>query len=274
MGIWRHAIPAAAALAVGVSPGLAGAQGVDPAQLVRAEVIPGWRTTDGTHMAALHLTLAEGWKTYWRSPGDSGFPPRFDWAGSENLAGVEAHWPRPDVFDTGGVRTIGFDRELVLPLEVTLTDEGGPARLVAMVDVGVCETVCVPVQLVLDAALPAAGGAADARILAALERRPAAAAEAGVGRVDCVLTPTDDGLRLTATLELPDQGAPEVAVLELPGGEVWISPTATRREGPLLIAEATLVALAGGTPSVDRAALRVTVLGDGRAVEVEGCPAP
>ena len=30
---------------------------------------PGWRATDGTHIAALQITLAPGWKTYWRQPG-------------------------------------------------------------------------------------------------------------------------------------------------------------------------------------------------------------
>ena len=31
-------------------------------------------------------SMADGWKTYWRMPGDSGVPPTFDWAGSANVA--------------------------------------------------------------------------------------------------------------------------------------------------------------------------------------------
>ncbi|MFY8145805.1 MAG: protein-disulfide reductase DsbD domain-containing protein, partial [Rhodobacter sp.] len=61
--------------------------------LLSAEVLPGWRTEQGTHMAALRLTLAPGWKTYWRSPGDAGIPPLFNWSGSQNLSGVRVHWP-------------------------------------------------------------------------------------------------------------------------------------------------------------------------------------
>ena len=37
----------------------------------------------------LHVSLPEGWKTYWRSPGDAGLPARIDWSGSANLAAAE-----------------------------------------------------------------------------------------------------------------------------------------------------------------------------------------
>ena len=40
--------------------------------LASVTVLPGWRDADGTHVTALRIDLAEGWKTYWRAPGDSG----------------------------------------------------------------------------------------------------------------------------------------------------------------------------------------------------------
>lgn len=54
-----------AALAAGLAPGIAGAQGL-PENILSAELREGWRTPSGTQMAALHLTLAPGWKTYWQ----------------------------------------------------------------------------------------------------------------------------------------------------------------------------------------------------------------
>jgi hypothetical protein len=42
---------------------------------------------NGLHMAALQLDMAPGWKTYWRQPGDSGIPPRFDFSQTEGLQG-------------------------------------------------------------------------------------------------------------------------------------------------------------------------------------------
>ena len=44
---------------------------------------------------ALHIVLQPGWKTYWRSPGDAGYPPQVDVSGSTNVARVELMWPVP-----------------------------------------------------------------------------------------------------------------------------------------------------------------------------------
>ena len=66
-----------------------------PNNLIQLSVIEGYRTSRGTHMAALKIQLQPGWKTYWRAPGDGGIPPQFDWSGSKNIKGVQFHWPRP-----------------------------------------------------------------------------------------------------------------------------------------------------------------------------------
>src|SRR5436309_13604570 len=42
-----------------------------------------------SYLAGVEITLGEGWKTYWRMPGDAGVPPSFDWSGSTNVASVE-----------------------------------------------------------------------------------------------------------------------------------------------------------------------------------------
>ena len=52
-----------------------------------AEIRPGWQTGAGTRMVALHLRLAPEWKTYWRSPGEAGIPPEFDWSLNNILFG-------------------------------------------------------------------------------------------------------------------------------------------------------------------------------------------
>ena len=251
------------------------AQGFRSSDVVTAELRPGWRTESGTHMAALHLRLAEGWKTYWRVPGEAGIPPRFDWSGSDNLYSVRVHWPRPEVFHLSGVRTLGFATEMVLPLEFELRDPGATARVAATVDLGVCETVCVPVSLRLEGLLPTAGQS-DRRINAALAERPVTARSAGLSAASCTLEPgaRPDRMRLTAQLDMPRLGRDELAVFELADEGVWIADTATRREGGRLLAEADLILLGGGGGfALDRSALRITVLGDGKAVELTGCPA-
>lgn len=243
-----------------------------PADLVSVEVLPGWRTDSGTHMAAVRFRLAPGWKTYWRAPGDAGVPPLFTWDGSLNVAAADFHWPVPQVFDQSGFRSIGYADEVVIPVEITPATPGAPARIAGTVEIGVCHDICIPVALDFAADLPPAGGR-DAAIASALVDRPQTAVEAGVGAVTCVIAPTDDGLAVTARIELPATGGDEVVVFETPDPAVWISETDVGRQAGVLTATAEMIRADGAGFAFDRSALRITVLGANRAVDIHGCTA-
>jgi DsbC/DsbD-like thiol-disulfide interchange protein len=242
-----------------------------PANLVSATILPGWRTDDGGHMAALRLTLAPGWKTYWRAPGEAGIPPAFEWAGSVNVAGVQLHWPRPDVFLTNGMQTIGYHDELVLPIEITSQAPGKPIHLVVQVELGVCQDICVPATVNVAVDLPAKGGA-DPVISQALNDQPRPAKEAGLSGLSCDVTPIADGLRVTARMEMPLMGPVETVVLESQQPGVWVSESATVRSGGDLLATADLVGDSGAPFVLERDRMLLTVLSGNRAVQVQGCP--
>lgn len=264
-------VPALFGLALLLAAPAARSETFNIADIVQATVLPGWQTTGGTRMAALRLTLAPGWKTYWRVPGEAGIPAQFDISASTNIAGMVAHWPTPQVFDLAGLQSFGFAGELVLPLEFT-PRAGGAMALVAEINLGVCDQICVPVMLNLTADLSGAG-VQDAAIAAALLKQPATATKAGLKALSCALEPTADGLRLTADLELPSTGETEVGVVELSDPAIWISPAQTTRSGGTLRLVADLVPPQGAPLALDRSGVRLTVLGSGRAVEVLGCPA-
>ena len=63
--------------------------------------------------AGLHIRLQPGWKVYWRSAGDAGFPPSLEWAGSTNLAGAEMAFPVPKRFSILGLQSYGYGDEVV-----------------------------------------------------------------------------------------------------------------------------------------------------------------
>jgi DsbC/DsbD-like thiol-disulfide interchange protein len=239
-------------------------------EIAEFRVLPGWRTNDGRHFAALHVRLDTGWKTYWRAPGDAGIPPQFDWRGSRNLAAVRVHWPVPHVFAQNGMRAIGYAGELVLPLE--LTPKGpGPIRLSADLDLGVCQDICMPMSVRLSADLPQ-GGAPDATIRGALADRPATAGEAGVASVRCTIDPIDDGLRVSARIDMPALRGDEVAVFELPDHGIWISEAHTARSGARLEAVAEMVPPENRPFFLNRSDVRITIIGAGEAVDIRGCP--
>src|SRR5690349_11425297 len=43
-------------------------------------------------LSGIEIKLDQGFKTYWRNPGESGLPPSFDWSASENVEKVEVQW--------------------------------------------------------------------------------------------------------------------------------------------------------------------------------------
>ena len=241
--------------------------------VVQAQLLPGWRMDTGHHMAGLALELAPHWKTYWRSPGDAGIPPQFDWQGSQNVKSVRLHWPSPTVFHTNGMQTVGYVDGLVLPLEVTAVDPTKPVHLRARVDIGVCNEICMPAEVRVQGDLPAQG-AGDSAIKSALKARPETAKEAGLQGISCDVEPIADGLRLTARIDLPARGGPETVVFESGVAGVWVAEAQTARQGGALVSVTELVGSSGAPFALDRSGVTVTVIGKGRAVEIQGCPAP
>src|ERR1700710_1581153 len=70
-------------------------------------------------LGGIAFQLQPGWKTYWRTPGDSGVPPRFDFSKSENIEAVTVLWPGPTKFDDGaGGHSLGYHNQVVLPLRI------------------------------------------------------------------------------------------------------------------------------------------------------------
>ena len=109
---------------------------------------------DDTVLVGLQMKLVKGWKTYWRIPGDSGIPPRFNWQGSKNVNRVSVMWPTPIAFDSGGFLTWGYADEVIFPMQVELKEAGKPLSLKLTVGFGVCENACIPLQHSLSLDLP------------------------------------------------------------------------------------------------------------------------
>lgn len=263
-GAMKHALALAALLAA------TSAAAMSP-DMAQGELLPGWREADGQHIAGLRITLADGWKTYWRAPGEGGIPARFDWSGSQNLASIAPLWPTPQVFDTNGMRSVGYVSGFILPLAVTPARGDAPTVLTGTIAIGVCKEVCVPMALRVTAELPPQSVQRDADLAAALADRPMTAAEARVGDVSCTLTPIADGMRLTATLQMPRLPGAEAAVVEFADPTVWVAEASTERAGNAVTIIADMVPEAAQPFSVARSDIRLTVIGNGAAVDIPGC---
>tara|TARA_R110000868_G_scaffold134793_2_gene347018 strand:- start:3355 stop:5535 length:2181 start_codon:yes stop_codon:yes gene_type:complete len=103
----------------------------------------------------LQFRMKPGWKVYWRTPGDAGFPPEVNWAGSANFAGAAVAWPAPQRFSVLGLETLGYKDEVVFPIDATVFEPGKPVELKARVRFLTCDDICVPYETNLELALPA-----------------------------------------------------------------------------------------------------------------------
>ncbi|MEM7473280.1 MAG: protein-disulfide reductase DsbD domain-containing protein [Pseudomonadota bacterium] len=261
-------LSAATALSVGLSlSGPARAQEFDHIKsVINVSFLQGWRHESGAHYAALKVELAPGWKTYWRAPGDGGLPTLMSWEGSQNLARAQILWPRPSVFREGGMRSIGYDTEVVLPirfLPVTGDDIYAALRL----RMGVCKEVCLPVDLKLSTKLDRKATQNVALIRSALDARP----DKIEAKLTCRLTRKDGAYLVSVTATVPPlEGRSEASVIELDDPMVWVSEPAFQRSGDTVMAKAQLIPQAKSS-TIDLTRLRFTLLSTSDAVEMRGC---
>lgn len=117
----------------------------------------------------LDFRMAPHWKIYWRSPGAAGYPPRLDFAGSKNLGEAAMRWPAPTRFSVLGLETLGYEEQVVFPIQARLERAGEALAVTAKVDYLTCEEICVPITVDLALTLPA-GTAEPSRFAHLIER--------------------------------------------------------------------------------------------------------
>ena len=219
-------------------------------------------------LGGINFKLDKGWKTYWRTPGDSGVPPRFDFSKSENVEAVTVLWPAPQAFPDGaGGTALGYHNEIVIPLRIAVRDPNKPVTLNASIQYAVCEKLCVPSQAELSLPFTSVASTEDSTLSAALDRVPK---PANVGDpnpltirdvkregksevlVD-VVTPDDRAVNLFVEGPTPDWGLPVPKLVEH-------SPPGVKRFS---------FQLDGVPPGVnpDGAALKLTLVGGDRSYE-------
>ncbi|HYM33641.1 MAG TPA: protein-disulfide reductase DsbD domain-containing protein [Candidatus Cybelea sp.] len=218
----------------------------------------------------LQVRLEPGWKIYWRSPGDAGVPPVFDWSGSQNLAGADVRWPLPHRFQLFGLETFGYTDEVVLPVRVSPDLAGAPVALRLHLTYGICKEVCIPYEA--DLALDLPRGPATPSIYSDLIRRydalvPKRDGSAGLRVVRAALE-TRDGHASLVVLAHSDRAwtSPDL-LIEAPPGYAFAHLRRVAGNNPN---EAQFVADLAGKAPADRLAgqdVTVTLADKGDAVE-------
>ena len=147
----------------------------------------------------LQFRLEDGWKVYWRSPGDAGYPPTTDWSKSANLAEAELLWPLPTRFTVLGFETVGYKHAVVLPIDARPIRAGEAVAIRASLDYLTCSDICVPqsADLALDLPSGAARPSAFAHLISRyLNRVPGDGKAHGLDLGPVHMIGSGDGTRL------------------------------------------------------------------------------
>ena len=225
------------------------------------------------YRAGIEIKLQPGWHTYWRYPGDSGVPPRFDFSGSDNLKNAKALYPAPHLFTDETGNSIGYTGSVIFPVQVTPRQAGKPVTLRLKIDYAVCEKLCIPAQGAAELTLAPGPSGQDTELSAAEARVPKAisAAEAGLSlrRVDKATQNTKDTKPLVAVDLKTDTDKPIDIFVEGPTPE-WALPIPKPAQGAPKGHRQFGFELDGLPPGVSPNSqfdLTFTLIEDGRAIQ-------
>jgi DsbC/DsbD-like thiol-disulfide interchange protein len=222
------------------------------------------------HRAGVEIRLAPGWKTYWRYPGDSGVPPQFDFAGSDNVKNVSVLWPAPQrLVDSEGV-TIGYKNNVLFPLRIEAQDAGKPVMLRLKLDYAICEKLCIPVDAKAEISLTGTAKQNETILSAAEARVPQAANLAHPGDISITSVTRDTAAsphRILVDVKAPGGTTPELFA-EGPTAD-WALPVPEPVAGADAGSQRFAFALDGLPPGANAkgALLKLTAAAGGRAIE-------
>ncbi|MBN1587535.1 MAG: thioredoxin family protein [Candidatus Omnitrophica bacterium] len=116
---------------------------------VRAELLSEveWVQPGQTFWVAVRVKTLPHWHTYWKNPGDSGLPTRLSWKLPEGFEAGPVHWPYPERIELGPLANFGFEREIFLLTEISVSPKVEPGQSVEIgvrADWLVCKESCVP----------------------------------------------------------------------------------------------------------------------------------
>lgn len=145
----------------------------------------------GRTLAGLELKMPPTTNTYWRVPGQAGFPAQLDFDKSEGVSDVTVHWPYPERKRIGSLLDYVYHGDIVIPFEVDLAAPSGVLKL--DLALGICEEICIPAQASLELNLNTqqADRASASRLKQALAATPIA--WDGDGPAVGAITLSDDG---------------------------------------------------------------------------------
>lgn len=83
----------------------------------------------GTTMLAFRLNPDKGWHSYWKNPGEMGMPTSVEWTLPEGVTVGALQYPTPHVFESSGIKSLGYEGEVILLAKFSVSDDAKPGKV-------------------------------------------------------------------------------------------------------------------------------------------------
>lgn len=100
----------------------------------------------GKISGVVEIKLNPGWKTYWRSPGDSGIPPQLSFDGSKGYQHDTVHLPAPQQMKIEQSEVVGYKSDVSFVFDGAMLSFDPDNNIKLEMFLGVCEQICIPAQ--------------------------------------------------------------------------------------------------------------------------------
>ena len=238
--------------------------------LKKIEILEGWKKSDGSIVYGLKISLKDGWKTYWHTPGPMGLKPQFNFDRSLNIENLSVLWPSPKVFGSSGFESIGYENEVILPIIIQAKVSSNPVNLKIKGRIGICYDVCVPIEFETQSEFKTLSKDINTDLLAALANLPLSPSDLDKNKARCTITFGPTSFEIEA----------DVPYLEKENSKIFFSIKGYRDalsiEQPKHFTPGKIISASGGwynKPNVKISGdlITITQIDEDQVIEQEGC---
>ena len=238
--------------------------------LKKIEILEGWKKSDGSIVYGLKISLKDGWKTYWHTPGPMGLKPQFNFDGSSNIENLNVLWPSPKVFGSSGFESIGYENEVILPIIIQAKLSSNPVNLKIKGYIGICYDVCVPIEFETQSEFKIVAKDINTDLLAALANLPLSPSDLDKNKARCTISFGPTSFEIEA----------DIPYLEKENSNIFFSikdyRDALSIEQPKQFIPGKIISASGSwydKPNVKISGdlITITQIDEGQVIEQEGC---
>ena len=238
--------------------------------LKKIEILEGWKKSDGSIVYGLKISLKDGWKTYWHTPGPMGLKPQFNFDGSLNIENLNVLWPSPKVFGSSGFESIGYENEVILPIIIQAKVSSNPVNLKIKGYIGICYDVCVPIEFETQSEFKIVAKDINTDLLAALANLPLSPSDLDKNKARCTISFGPTSFEIEA----------DIPYLEKENSNIFFSikdyRDALSIEQPKQFIPGKIISASGSwydKPNVKISGdlITITQIDEGQVIEQEGC---